>query len=507
MFGRLGKDLPLSPAANINLDRVLHERAYVTDLEAFLTGKDTRRALFYWLTTHCASETIKSTDDIRNSIYRSITDIDHKINDQLNAVIHHPRLQELEASWRGLWYLTTQSDGVNNAKIKILDISWAEVAKDIGRALEFDQSQLFQKIYSEEYGSPGGEPYGVLIGDYQISHKVSARHPHDDIATLEGIAEIAAAAFSPFIASASSEMFGLDHFSELRLPLNLPAIFAQSEYVRWRTLRNKPDSRFIGLALPRTLVRRPYRTTPGSYKGLFFYEKPARKEEQAILWGNACYAFAGVLLREFINVGWFGHIRGVPRDHIGGGLVTNLPTDAFATDPNNVAPKPVTDVVITDSIERDISNLGFIPLCQCFGTSFVAFYSNPSIQVTKRLVTKEAEVNARLAAMMQHVLCGSRVAHYIKVMIRDKIGSFVTASECEEFLRRWLFKYTTGRDDLEWEAQARYPLREAAVKVKEHPEKPGHFLCVIHLVPHYQTDQMVSELELVTELVQSGGGS
>ena len=252
-------------------------------------------------------------------------------------------------------------------------------------------------------------------------------------------------------------------------------------------------------------MRKPYRTTPGSYKGLFFYEKTTATGQTPYLWGNAAYAFGGILIREFASVGWFGHIRGVPRDQVGGGLVTNLPCDVFETDASDVAYKPATDVVITDSIERDISNLGFIPLCQCYGTPFSAFYSNSSIQVTKRTGNREAEINAKLAAMMQHVLCGSRVAHYIKVMIRDKIGTFMTAPDCETFLRRWLFKYTTGRDDLEWEAQARYPLREASVKVKEHPEKPGHYLCVIHMVPHYQTDQMVSELELVTELVQTGG--
>ncbi len=488
------------------LDALLDNPPHLLDLQDFLAEPDPHRALVWWLENFCAADRLKTATDIELAIHQAIVDIDHKINDQLNQVIHHPALQRLEASWRGLWYLVTQLNGARNAKIKVLDISWAEVVRDIGRALEFDQSCLFQKIYSDEYGTAGGEPYGVMLGDYQVRHKNSRDYPHDDIATLEGLAEIAAAAFTPFIAGASCELFGLDDFAQLRLPIDLPAIFAQKEYIRWRTLRTLADSRFIGLALPRTLMRRPYRTTPGSYKGVFFYEKLDSDGADQYCWGNACYAFGGVLLREFANVGWFGHIRGVPRDQAGGGLVTNLPCDSFATDPHPAAWKPSTDVVITDSLEREISNLGFIPLCQCYAAPFAAFYSNPSLQVLQRATGRDVDINARLAAMMQHVLCGSRIAHYIKVMIRDKIGSFMSAMECEDYLRRWLFNYTTGRNDLEWEAQARYPLREASVKVREHRDKPGHYQCVIHLIPHYQTDQMISELELVTELVQQGGG-
>ncbi len=492
------------PSHTISLDDILHQTHYLIDLNDFLAESDPVRALSFWLSHFNDPRNLNSTADIRLLIDSAISEIDHRINDQLNAIVHHPKLQQLEASWRGLWYLAVQIEGVKNAKLKVLDITWAEIARDISKAMEFDQSLLFQKIYSEEYGTPGGEPYGVIIGDYAIRHKPSADHPQDDIATLEGLALICAASFSPMITSAAPELFGLDHFSDLRLPLNLQAIFAQSEYVRWRSLRADPNTRFIGLTLPRILMRKPYRTKPGSYKGLFFYEKHGREAHRNYLWGNAAYAFGGVLIREFASVGWFGHIRGVPRDHVGGGLVTNLPCDVFSTDPHDVAYKPVTDVVVTDSIEREISNLGFVPLCQCYATPFVAFYSNPSIQSVKKHGSKEADINAKLAAMLQHVLCGSRIAHYIKVMIRDKIGSFITAKDCENFIREWLFKYTTGRDDFDWETQARYPLREAQVQVEEHRDKPGHYQCKIHLVPHYQTDQMVSELELITELVQTG---
>ena len=468
----------------------------------FLRETDTRKALNYWLTTYEDCSGLRTALDIELAITKSIADIDEVINEQINAVIHHKKFQQLEASWRGLWYLVSQAEASRTIKIRVLDISWAEVSKDIERALDIDQSQLFQKIYSEEYGTPGGEPYGVLIGDYEISHKRSTRHPYDDISTLAGLSQIAAASFAPFISAVSSEFFGLDDFSTLGMPINLQSIFAQSEYIRWHSLREKQDSRFLGLTLPKILMRKPYRQEPGSHKGVYFYEKQGKNGNSHYLWGNACYAFGGVLIREFTNVGWFGHIRGVPRDQIGGGLITNLASVSFNTDKEGIAIKPSVDVVVTDTMERELSDLGLIPLCHCYDTTFGAFYSNQSVQNPKYRQSKVEDVNAKLSAMLQHVLCASRIAHYLKVMIRDKIGSFVTAEECERFLMEWLFRYTTGRDDLDWEEQARYPLRRANVKVTERADKPGQYYCVIHLVPHYQLDQMVSELELVTELLQ-----
>jgi len=494
-------ELPLGKI-QIGLEDVLSREAYITSLTEFLSENNTQKALCFWLKEHGDAAKLKDLDDIRCVIDRAINALDEHINEQLNAILHHPKFQKLEASWRGLWYLVIQAEGARNIKLKVLDITWAEVCRDIDRALEFDQCQLFSKIYSEEYGSPGGEPYGVIIGDYEISHKPTADHPTDDIATLEGLADIAAAAFSPFIASASSSLFGLDDYAQLNPGLKFSDIFSQPEYIKWRGLREKPASRFLGLTLPRILMRTPYTKSKTSYKGLFFHEYATRDNESAYLWGNAAYAFGGVLIREFANVGWFGHIRGVPRDILGGGLVTTLPLDSFETDSDDLAYKPATEMLITDNLEREISELGLVPLCHCYNTPFSAFYSNQSVQRNIKSKNSAADANAKLSTMLQHILCASRVAHYIKIMIRDKIGSFLSAEECQDLLRKWLIKYTTGRHDLEWEQQARYPLREADVTVREHPEKPGQYLCVIRLIPHYQIDQMVSELELVTELVQ-----
>jgi type VI secretion system protein ImpD len=470
-----------------------------TKLTHFLSNNDTKDALAYWLIHFESPSALNTTQDITTSLFRTISVIDELINDQLNEIIHHTAFQKLEASWRGLWHIINQADGKRDIKIRFLDISWSEVVRDLERALDFDQSQLFHKIYSSEYGIAGGEPYGVIIGDYEISHKRSARHPHDDIAALNSMAEICSMAFAPFIAAASSELFGLDDFATLGQPLDLVSIFNQVEYTQWRALRSKSDSRFVGLTLPRVLMREQYMTRPGSYKGIYFHEQV--DGDNSYLWGNACYAFAGVLIREFANVGWFGHIRGVPRDQLGGGILSSFALASYTTDAHKLITKPLAEVLITDTLERELSYNGFVPLCHCYDTCFSAFYSNQSIQLPPK---NGADVNAKLSAMLQHVLCASRIAHYIKVMIRDKIGSFMSADECENFLTHWLFKYTTGREDLDWEEQARYPLKEAMVRVNEHPEKPGQYLCVIKLAPHYQLDNMISELELATELVQTG---
>ncbi len=495
--------MPTDSNPTMSIDDLCSRPAYITGVQQFLDTSEDRKSLVYWLSEFVPAQTLEKPDDITSALQRSIADIDHLINDQLNVIIHHPRFQALEASWRGLWQLAVESDSIRNIKIKVLDVSWPEVSRDISRALEFDQSQLFKKIYSEEYGTPGGEPYGAIIGDYEISHMPSNTASYSDLATLEGMSQIAAAAFSPFIAAAGPELFGLDDFATLGQPLNLQSIFSQQEYIEWRAFRSRPEAQFVGLTMPHILMRLPYRKTPGSYKGLFFYEQVASRERENYCWGNAAYAFASILIREFTNVGWFGHIRGVPRNQIGGGLMSTLPCDWFESDAVRIANKPVTDVIITDIKERELSDLGLMPLCQCYDTPFAAFYSNQSLRRPAHTPDNEDRISVRLSAMLQHVLCGSRIAHYIKVIIRDKVGSFITAEECEDYLREWLFKYTTGREDLEWEEQARYPLREAAVEVRDHPEKSGDYVCIINLRPHYQLDHMVSELELVTELAQS----
>ena len=489
--------------STIDFDSLYSTPNYLVSIQQFLDEADHLKALTYWVKEFTNTRILLTTEDLVLAVQRAISDIDHLINEQLNCIIHDKKFKALEASWRGLWYLVEQTRSSKNIKIKALNIKWDEISRDISKALEFDQSQIFRKIYSEEYDTPGGEPYGIIIGDYEISHKTSDKEKQDDIATLRGLSQVSAAAFSPFIASASPKLFGLDSFAQLAQPLDLQNIFSQSEYIKWQTFRESADSQFVGLVLPHILMRKPYRKKPGTYKGMFFHEQEVDKNGSTCCWGNAAYAFGAILIREFASVGWFGHIRGTLRNQLDGGLITNLVCDSFETDAAEIANKPVTDVIVTDVKERELNDLGLIPLCQCYDTTYAAFYGNQSTHKVIKTANNFKNVNAQLAVMLQHVLCGSRIAHYIKVMIRDKIGSFMSAEDCENFLRDWLFKYTTGREDLEWGEQARYPLRESLIKVSNHPEKPGNYICVIQLRPHYQLDHMVSELELITELAQS----
>ncbi len=469
-------------------------------LDRFLLEDDDEKALRMWLKQFNLHKQYQTKQQIRSALLREIARLDKLITDQINEIIHNPRFQSLEASWRGLWYLVHQYNDSDQVKIKVLSISWREVTRDIGKAIEFDQSQLFKKIYSDEFGMPGGEPIGAIIGDYQVSHRPSEKNPYDDISTLTGLSQIAAAAFAPFITSVSYEFFGLDNFDHLAMPQNFDRIFSQEEYIKWRSFREQPDARFIGLTLPRVLMREPYRTQLSALGGILYKEDTSSTEKY--LWGNSAYAFGAILVREFAAIGWFGHIKGVPRGHLGGGLVNNLPTMYFETDAKGVAPKISTDVLVTDKVERQLANQGFIPLCQCYDTNLAAFYSNQSAQKPQVMKATLDSTNARLSTMLQHILCSARIAHYLKVIIRDKVGSFLTAQACEHYLQLWINRYTTGRDDLDWNEQARYPLREAVVEVKAYPGKPGTFLCVMRLKPHYQLDDMVSELELVTELAQ-----
>ncbi|WP_390590652.1 type VI secretion system contractile sheath large subunit [Simiduia litorea] len=442
----------------------------------------------------------------RHILCQQIAHIDELICDQLNQVIHAPPVQAMEARWTGLWQLVDSASLAENVKIKLLDVSWKELVKDIERAPDIDQSALFHLVYNLEFGTPGGEPFGVLLGDYEISHKSSSTHPYDDVHTLQGISRTAAAAFAPFICGAAPELFGLDSFDTLGMPLRLQEVFNQKEYIRWRALRKQEDSRFIGITLPRVLLRKPHSSKFTALNGIKFKEESGKGNDN-YLWGNCCFALGTVLIREFTEVGWFAHIRGVPRDYLGGGLVTRFPSLSYPTDSKSGRTKMVTQVLVTDFQERELSELGLISLCHSYDTPYACFNSTPSLQAAREYEKSSANANARISAMLQQVLCASRFAQYIKVMIRDKVGAYIRDKECERFIQKWLDQYTTGRDDLSWEMLARYPLREARVEVNEEPGKPGVYQSIIYLKTHYTVDQLVSELKLTTSLTSTGFGA
>jgi type VI secretion system protein ImpD len=469
-------------------------------LDEFLGEPSPRKALLRWLAWGGPREERLSKDALVRLLGRDIARLDALLTRQVNAVLHHPRFQKLEASWRGLHYLTAQAEGSENVKIRVLNVSWNELSRDLERAIEFDQSQLFRKVYSDEFGVPGGEPFGLLLGDYEIRPRPSAEHPVDDVAALGAISQVAAAAFAPFVAGVHPSMFGLDRFSELERPLHLAKTFDQLEYLKWNAFRQTEDARFVGLTLPRVLMRLPYEDDGTRVDGFRFGEDVTGPDGQAYLWGNAVYALGAVVVRAFAETGWLAGIRGVERDALKGGLVPDLPVHCFSTDRHGVATKCSTDVVLSDFREQELSELGFIPLCHCADTEFSAFYSNQSVQIPKQYDEPAATMNARISAMLQYMLCVSRFAHYLKVAARDKIGSFVEAGECEDFLNRWLQQYVTSDSEAAPEVKAVYPLREASVRVRERSGKPGSYLCVAHLWPHYELDAATTTLRVTTEL-------
>lgn len=428
------------------------------------------------------------------NISKTICQIDVLINKQLNVILHHKRFQQLEVSWRNLHYLTKQVTANNNSqtKVRVLNISWTELSKDLSRNIEFDQSQLFHKIYSYEFGQAGGQPFGLLIGDYEINHC------HEHINTLRALAKIAASAFAPFVTAASATLFGLDSFKGFERTLNFERTFQQTAYREWKFLREDEDARFIGLVLPRVLVRHPYNKSNSVTHLLNFVEH--NNKAQDYLWGNAAYYFAAIVIRAFAQSGWFADIRGTQQNKISNGLVTDLAHDYFYIDKTNPIAKYATEVCITDQLEKVLSDYGFIALSECKYTEFAAFYSCSSIQKPKQYDRTSANQNANLSRMLHYILCVSRFAHYIKVIMRDKIGLFSNASDCEYFLQNWLQQYTASATQDSATLQAKYPLRTAKVKIQDQIGKPGSYLCKIHLAPHYQLDQMESYLQLTTEL-------
>jgi type VI secretion system ImpC/EvpB family protein len=474
-------------------------------LDEFLREPSPAKALGFWVARR-APNARPTREQIARLLSRDIARLDALLSRQVNAILHHPDFQRLEASWRGLRYLTEQAPEGENVKIRVLNVSWKELTRDLERALEFDQSQLFRKVYSEEFGTPGGQPFSVLLGDYEIRLRPSPEQPTDDVAALARISSVAAAAFAPFLVAAHPALLDLTSFTELDRPLNLARTFEQVDYVKWRALRQTEDARFVGLVLPRVLMRMPYGDEPARVDGFRFREDADGPDRARYLWGNAVYAFGSVVMRAFSESGWLADIRGVPRDGRGGGLVSGLPVQNFATDGHGVAAKPSVEAVLSDVQEKALSELGLIPLCHCPDTEVAAFYGNQSLQQPKTYDEPAAMSNARLSAMLQYMLCVARFAHYVKVIARDKVGAFAGPADWEDFLQRWLLRYTLPDEAADLETKARFPLQEAKVQVRAHPGKPGSYLCVVHLRPHFQLDQVATAVRLATELAPAALG-
>jgi type VI secretion system protein ImpC len=434
--------------------------------------------------------TITVSKDTLAMINARISAIDHLVSKQLNDVLHHPDFQKLEASWRGLHYLVNKSETGERMRLRVLNVSKADLLKDMEKAAEFDQSVLFKKVYEEEYGMFGGAPYGALIGDYEFSS-----HPQD-LTLLEKISGVAAAAHAPFIAAASPKLLNLDSFTQLGAPRDLAKIFQGVDYAKWKSFRDSEDSRYTALALPHILMRLPYGKANVPVESFDFEEDVTGADHAKYLWGNAAYALGAKLTDAFARYSWCAAIRGVE----GGGLVDGLPVHTFQTDEGDVALKCPAEIAITDRREKELADLGFIPLVHCKGTDYAAFFSTQSSNKPKVYDKDAATANARLSSQIQYILAVSRFAHYLKSMMRDKLGSFMSRSQAEDFLNRWIAQYVLLDDSAGQEAKASHPLREARIEVSEIPGKPGAYRAVAFLKPHFQLDELTVSLRLVADL-------
>ncbi|MDZ5456005.1 type VI secretion system contractile sheath large subunit [Azohydromonas lata] len=441
--------------------------------------------------------TVVMSENLGATLDARIAELDTLISEQLSEVMHHPEFQKFESSWSGLSYLCRQTCTGKGMKIQMLHATKKELIKDFKSAIDFDQSTLFKKVYEEEFGTFGGAPYGALIGDFECTRQA------EDMYFVEQMSHVAAAAHAPFICAASPELLGLDSFTDLGKPRDLSKIFDTVDYARWRSFRESEDARYVGLALPRFLGRLPFDPRDGStVEGFNFVEDVDGSDHGKYLWINAAYALGARLTAAFEKHGWCAAIRGVE----GGGLVEDLPAHTFKTDDGEVALKCPTEVAVTDRREKELSDLGFMPLVHCKNTDYAAFFGTQSAQKPRKYGSDAANANAILSAQLQYIFSICRIAHYLKAMMRDKIGSFASARNVEEFLNRWLRQYVVEDDNATQETKATYPLREASVQVSEIPGRPGVYRAVSFIRSHFQLDELSVSLRLVAELPPSQKG-
>ncbi|VAW89050.1 Uncharacterized protein ImpC [hydrothermal vent metagenome] len=465
------------------------------------TPRDETEALLKTLTQEALNGTVTWDKNLTVTINSAIDAIDQALSTQLSAIMQHEKLQKLEGSWRGLNHLVMNSETSSQLKIRVMNISKKEIAKDLAKAVEFDQSQTFKKIYESEFGTAGGEPYAALIGDYEFSS-----HP-DDIDLLSNISNVAAAGFCPFIAASAPEMFGFESFTELSKPRDLEKIFDSSEYVKWRSFRDSEDSRFVTLTMPRVLARLPYGEATKPIEAFNFEEGSVDRTGQQLAndhdnycWMNAAYAMGATLARSFSEYSWCTSIRGAE----GGGKVEGLPSHVFTSDDGDLDQKCPTEIGITDRREAELSKLGFLPLCHYKHTDYAVFFGAQTTQKPKKFDDPDATANAEISARLPYIMATARIAHFLKVMARDKVGSFLEASDAEAWLNNWISNYVNSDPTASADMKARYPLAEASVEVKEVPGEPGVYSAIARLRPWLQMEELTASLRLVAKIPKGG---
>jgi type VI secretion system protein ImpC len=362
--------------------------------------------------------------------------------------------------------------------------------RDLQRASEFDQSGLFKKVYEEEYGVFGGSPFGALLGDYEFDRS------GQDIELLEKVAQVAAAAHAPFLTGTSPDLLNLESFSQIDAPRDMAKIFDSTEFAKWKAFRATEDSRYVALTLPRILLREPFGSSTVPIESFQFEEAVGGTDPSRYLWGNAAWALGARVNQAFAAYGWCACIRGVES----GGMVEELPVHNFRTDAGDVAMNGPTEVNITDRREKELADLGFAPLVRQKGASNACFFSVQSAQKAKVYNTDAASANARISAQLPYIFAVSRFAHYLKAMMRDKIGGYMSRQEAERFLNEWIMNYVIANDDAPASMKAQRPLKEARIEVVEVAGKPGAYRAVAFLRPHFQLDELSMSMRLVADL-------
>lgn len=438
------------------------------------------------------------SDDAVRSIEAMIAAIDKKLSEQINLIMHHEEFRKLEGTWRGLHYLVNNTETDETLKIRVMNIS----KKDLGKTLKkfkgtaWDQSPLFKKLYTEEYSQLGGSPYGCIMGDYQFDHSAP------DVEILSGMAQIAAAAHAPFITNAAPSVLGMDSWQQLADPRDLAKIFSTPDYAAWRSLRESEDARYIGMCMPRTLARLPYSAKNNPVEEFDFEEDTAGADHNKFTWSSASYAMATNINRSFKMYGWCSCIRGVE----GGGLVEGLPVHTFPSDDGGVDMKCPTEIAIDDRREAELAKSGFMPLLHRKNTDVAAFIGAQSLQKPQEYQDPDATANANLSARLQYLFATCRFAHYLKCIVRDKVGTFKDRAAMESYLKNWIYQYVDGDPANSSDAQkARKPLADAEVVVADVEGNPGYYSAKFFLKPHYQLEGLTVSLRLVSKLPSAKG--
>ena len=428
--------------------------------------------------------------DAKRAIAERMVAIDKLITAQVNEVLHHEKFQNLEASWRNLNKLVTENELSASMRVRVMNVTRSELERDFSRAPGFDQSHFFKRVYEDEYGTLGGTPYSFLIGDMSFS-----RSPKD-IKFLRDMSSVAAMAHAPFIASADPRLLDLDSYTELDRPIDIAKVFDASEMAAWNSLRDNPDSRYLVLTMPRSLVRLPWGSDSAEVEELDFEEDVSGDDHDKYLWGPSSWSMGSLIMQSFSQSGWPAAIRGTET----GGKVANLPLHSFKSLSGTMITKCPTETAVTDRREKELSDQGLISLCHSRNTDYAVVFSGATINRPQKYVDDEANANARLSASLPYVLACARFAHYLKAIMRDKVGGFTSGTEVERYLNNWIAQYVTSDDSASHATKSRYPLREARVEVRDIPGKPGCYTAVAHLLPHFQLEELTASLRLVAEL-------